>query len=96
MPKKVDANQTEIVSALRQVGAYVQSLASIGKGCPDLLVGYDETWFVLEVKDGNQPPSKQRLTPDELEWAEKANQRGLIVYTVNSVERALRVIGAIE
>ncbi|HJP47915.1 hypothetical protein [Acinetobacter venetianus] len=37
---KIDANQTEIVKALRKFGASVQSLASTGKGCPDLLVGF--------------------------------------------------------
>ena len=47
---KIDANQTEIVKALRQVGASVQSLASTGKGCPDLLVGFRGVNWLLEVK----------------------------------------------
>jgi DNA-binding NarL/FixJ family response regulator len=36
---KVDANQTEITAALRQMGATVQHIHTVGKGCPDLLVG---------------------------------------------------------
>jgi hypothetical protein len=35
---KVDANQPAIVKALRDAGCKVQSLAKVGKGCPDLLV----------------------------------------------------------
>ena len=47
------------MEGLRRVGCFVQSLASIGKGCPDLLVGKAGSWLVLEVKDGGQV----RLTP---------------------------------
>jgi len=35
---KVDANHSEIVSALRKCGISVQSTASIGKGFPDLAI----------------------------------------------------------
>jgi hypothetical protein len=37
---KIDANQEAVVLALRSAGATVQSLAGVGKGVPDLLVGY--------------------------------------------------------
>jgi hypothetical protein len=40
MPRKVDATQSAIVKALRKRGAFVQSMASIGKGCVDLLVSF--------------------------------------------------------
>lgn len=65
---KVDRNHAEIVRALRQAGASVQSLGDIGDGCPDLLVGFAGTNYVFEVKDGLLPPSKQRLTPQEKTW----------------------------
>jgi hypothetical protein len=80
---KVDANQKVIVEALRAAGCFVQSLAGIGAGCPDLLVGtcnyngqaYDgQAWVVMEVKDGSKPPSERKLTGDEIEWHRKANQ----------------------
>lgn len=60
---KVDANQPEIVQALRQVGATVQCLHTVGQGCPDLLVGYHGKNFLLEVKNGNS-----KLTADEQDW----------------------------
>lgn len=87
---KVDANQQDIVRALRDIGATVESLAPLGKGVPDLLVGYRGENLVLEVKDGSKPPSAQKLTPDELRWHQ--NWRG-DVYVVSSVEDALSVLG---
>lgn len=47
---KVDHNQNEIVSALRQIGASVYPLHFAGRGCPDLIVGFRGRNFLLEVK----------------------------------------------
>lgn len=90
---RIDDNQTEIVERLREVGATVQSLASVGKGCPDLLVGYHGQNYLLEIKDGDKPPSARRLTDDERIWHE--HWRGP-VYVVESWVEALRVIGAFQ
>jgi Holliday junction resolvase len=65
---KVDANQARIVGALRQAGCRVQHLHTIGRGCPDLLVLHRGMLILVEVKDGDKPPSAQRLTPDEMQW----------------------------
>jgi hypothetical protein len=65
---KVDANQGEIVKALRVAGATVQSLATVGSGCPDILVGVGGRNYLMELKDGSLPPSRKRLTPDEKAW----------------------------
>lgn len=86
---KVDANQDQVVSALRAAGAVVQSLAAIGKGVPDLLVRFRGTLFLLEVKDGSKPPSKQKLTDAQREW-----HQCWPVEVVNSPEAALRAVGA--
>jgi hypothetical protein len=84
---RVDTTHPEIVLALRQVGASVQSLASVGKGCPDLLVGYRMRWYVLEAKTPGGT-----LTPDECAFIQAARAE---VHVVDSVESALRAIGAI-
>jgi hypothetical protein len=47
---KVDENQILIITALRTIGATVQNLSGVGKGCPDLLVGFRGKNFLLEVK----------------------------------------------
>lgn len=90
---RIDANQPEIVKALRSVGAAVAPTHQLGKGFPDLVVGFRGVNYLLEVKDGNKPPSKRKLTADEEEW--HLNWKGE-VSVVNDVDEALRVIGAIE
>ncbi|MGH9848075.1 MAG: hypothetical protein ACREEM_56040 [Blastocatellia bacterium] len=65
---KTDANQSAIVAILRRAGATVQSLAALGKGCPDLLIGFQGRNFLAEVKDGSKRPSERRLTGDETRW----------------------------
>ena len=88
---KTDANQREIVAALRQAGAFVQSVADVGNGCPDLIVAYHGRVFLLECKDG-----AGKLTADEAAWiAECERIGGVAVHIVRSSEDALRVIGAI-
>ena len=65
---RVDANHVAVVAALRKAGATVQSLAGVGKGVPDLLVGIRGKTALLEVKDGAKVPSARRLTEDQLKW----------------------------
>jgi len=65
---RVDANQAAIVEALRAAGYSVQSLAAVGEGVPDLLVGACGVNVLLEVKDGSKPPSERKLTPDQERW----------------------------
>ncbi len=90
---RIDANQPEIVKALRKIGCFVQSLADIGKGCPDLLVGFRGNWHILEVKDSAKPPSARRLTKDELKWHQKALQHGP-VHVVETIEQAIDIVTA--
>jgi Holliday junction resolvase len=84
---KVDHNHADVVQALRSAGASVQSLAAIGKGCPDLLVGYRGMWLLFEVKDGTKSPSRRKLTPDQEEWI-KASKGGA-VWLITSIPDAL-------
>jgi hypothetical protein len=80
---KIDANQNEIVDALRAVGASVQSLAKVGGGCPDLLVGHMGRNFVFEVKDGG------RFTPAQKKW--HAEYTGT-AHVVNTVQEAMLIL----
>jgi Holliday junction resolvase len=91
---KVDDNQAEIVKALRQAGATVQSLAEVGNGVPDLLIGFRGVTVLMEVKDGSKVPSKRSLTPMQVTWHQAWNGGTLSV--VNDVEAALRVLKVIE
>jgi len=85
---KVDANQGEIVDALRAVGASVECMHAAHGGFPDLVVGYRGVNYLLEVKS-----EKGRLTKDQKAW--HPAWRGQVAI-VRSVEDALIAIGAIE
>ena len=84
---KVDANQAEIVKALRQVGMSVLSLAPMGKGCPDLLVADDDSYFLIEVKG-----PKGKLTEDQVAFI--ADWRG-VVHIARTVDEALNIVGVL-
>jgi Holliday junction resolvase len=85
---KVDANQEQVVSALRAAGASVQSLAAIGKGCPDLLVGRAGELFLMEVKHG-----KGKVNELQTKWHAEWKTPVAVVY---GPEDALRAIGAMK
>lgn len=88
---KIDTNQNEIVTALRNEGCSVQSLAAVGKGVPDLLVSnHKGELFLMEVKDGNKPPSARKLTPDQVKWHDNWNSE---IHIVLSAKQALEIVG---
>ena len=91
---KIDANQEQVVTALRAAGATVQSLAGVGKGTPDLLVGYKGQTLLMEVKDGFKPPSKKSLNEDQLRW--HGSWKGGALAVVDGPDAALRMIGVIK
>jgi hypothetical protein len=80
---RVDANQAQVVSALRAAGAYVWII-----GLPvDLLVGYNNHTYLVEVKDG----SKKRLTKLQEDFFGSWCGGGL--HRIESPVDALRMIG---
>lgn len=86
---RTDANQSEIVTALRKMGCTVLCLHTVGKGCPDILVGYNGRNFLLEIKDGSKPPSARKLTSDEAVFFETWKGQAVVV---NSVDEALELV----
>lgn len=64
----MDGNHQAVVDALRKAGVWVLSLASVGKGCPDLLVAFRNTFCLLEVKDGSKFPSERLPSKALLEF----------------------------
>lgn len=86
---KVDANQPEIIEALRKAGCSVQPLHTIGKGVPDLLVGHRGRNYLLELKDGEKCPSARKLTEDQVAWHQ--GWRGQVI-VIETTEEALHFI----
>lgn len=87
---KTDANQAEIVEALRKAGARVQPLHQVGQGVPDLLIGFKGQTLLMECKDGSKPPSARKLTPDQQEWLDAWT--GGAVWLVTCVDDALQAL----
>lgn len=87
---RVDANQPAIVGALRAMGASVQPLHGVGQGCPDLAVGYAGKTYLIELKDGDKPPSARRLTTDQKSW--HAAWRGHVAIAEN-IQQAMEIVG---
>ena len=86
---KVDANQADIVKGLRRHGCSVLPLHAIGQGCPDLLVARSGNTMLMEIKDGNKPPSHRKLTPDQEAFHERWH--GAITTVCNLDEAILAV-----
>lgn len=85
---RIDANQPEIVAALRAVGCSVQTLAAVGAGVPDLLVGVSGVNLLMEVKTASG-----KLTKDQVPWHE--SWRGQVAI-VRSVDEALNLVEAVK
>ncbi len=92
--KRTDANQTEVVEGLRKIGCSVAVTSAVGDGFPDIVVGRTDingekkNWLV-EIKDGNKPPSKRRISPDQIEF--HGQWRGQIA-VVNSLDEAINLV----
>ena len=86
---RVDANQKEIVQELRKRGISVLHTHQLGRGAPDIIVGYMNSNYLIELKDGNKSKSQQRLTKDELEFSLKWRGNYAVC---NSLEQILLLI----
>ena len=89
MSKRVDGTQKEIVEGLGKLGMDVYSTAMVSNGFPDICVFWRGDSWVLELKNGNLPPSKRKLTPDERKFWLGFKGRGGIVH---SLDEAVKLI----
>lgn len=92
---RVDDNQGEIVRALRRIGVYVIDCSHVGSGFPDLLCAYRGRWTLVEIKDGDKPPSRRKLTSDQVIFHAEAMAKGCKVHVVENVEQAVKLLGSI-
>lgn len=92
--RRTDANQTDIVDAMRKAGATVEVLSHVGDGVADLCVRVAGSpgWWV-EVKDGAKAPSARRLTDDEIAFAGRWDGYYVII---ESVDEALAFVSGLR
>ena len=86
--KRTDGNQSDIVDALRDVGATVEILSSVGKDFPDVIVGFRGVNYLFEIK---MPEGK--LSDGQIEWHHSWQGQAAVVRNRDEV---LWEIGAIE
>ena len=86
---RVDANQKEVVAALRKQGWTVQHLHKVGEGCPDILVGVDKKHNILiEIKDGDG-----KLTPQQIIWhADWQGQKAVVRTPDEAISAVLKAV----
>ncbi len=87
---RTDANQKEVAKALRKVGCSVAILSNAGDGFPDIVVGYRGINYLFELKDGNKPPSQQKLTPDQVKFHDEWCGQ---IKIIRSIDEAIQAIG---
>lgn len=82
-----DLNQSDIVKALRSVGATVHNTNQVGDGFPDICVGIFGKNYLMEIKNKE---AGGRLSTEQLIFRDKWKGK---VFVVESVDDAFRVIG---
>lgn len=85
-----DSNESDIVKAMRETGAYVKAIND--EGTFDLLCYYNGHTLLLEIKDGAKPPSARRLTDAEQKFHDE--WPGSNLHIINSVQEALDLLKA--
>jgi hypothetical protein len=91
---KKDANHNEIVEAMTKAGAYVLDMSHVGRGFPDLIVGFQNMTILMEIKNPKTNYGKKGLNKNQLKWKEQWT--GGTYCVVDSVEAALRMIGVVK
>lgn len=90
---RVDANQAEIVDALRAAWCSVVVLSAVGGGVWDIVVGRAGINYLLEIKDGSKPPSQRKRTPAQVRLhAEWRGQQAVC----KTVEEAFIAVGILR
>lgn len=64
---RVDRNQKEIVALFRKLGWYVLIISQL-KNCCDIIVSKNGRTIAVEIKDGEKPPSQQKLSAGEMKF----------------------------
>ena len=82
-----DLLRAELIAAFDAAGATVVSLADVGRGCPDLLVGYRGRTALCETQ---APGADAKLETDRLAWYE--SWRGGTVTVLQSTADVARVL----
>lgn len=83
---KVDANQPEIVKALRKMGWYVLIISQL-KNCCDIIISKNGRTVAVEIKDGSKPPSSRKLSEGELKFKNEWQGEYMIIESIEQLKQ---------
>jgi len=88
--KRVDENQKTLIHTFIALGASVLNLSTVGRGCPDLLIGYKGKTVLVEIKSSE----KSKYTDPQVKFMQE--WRGGAISRINSVDAAIRLIKMLD
>lgn len=88
--KRKDANHNAIADYLQRLGWSFLDTSALGRGFPDGVAGCLGFAALVEIKDGAKPPSKRKLTTDEVRV--KALWRGPYVLATSPEDAAEQLL----
>lgn len=80
---KTDHNHISLVKDLLKLGGTGFSMHQLGHGIPDYCYGFRGKNYLIEIKNPNNPPSKQKLTMDQLIFHKTWAGEILVVKTID-------------
>ena len=92
MIRKTDNNHKEILDQCRKIPQLTAfSTHTIGKGFPDIVVGYKGLNYLFEIKDPLKPKSARKLTQHEssffCNWKGQVN----VIHTIEDIIEILQI-----
>lgn len=95
MAKRTDNNQTEVVKAMRQIGAeWIPTSGDPSIGF-DGLVLWRGRVLICEIKDGAKSESQRKLTDNEKKRQSQCESRGIPYLILTSSDQAVDLICSI-
>jgi Holliday junction resolvase len=81
---RIDRNQPEIVKLFRKLGWYVLIISQL-KNCCDIIVSKNGRTIAVEIKDGEKPPSQQKLSAGELKFKDEWQGEYMLINCIDDV-----------
>lgn len=94
--RRVDENQKEIFSQLREIGVVILNLSSAGEGIPDALWAYRNKKWLVEIKNPTKPKKDQELTPAQVQTHKRLADVGVHVYVIRTIGEAIRLVTGLD
>jgi hypothetical protein len=87
---RVDRNHGEIINAFRAYGFSVADTSRLGAGFGDAVISKSMKTALVEIKDGELPPSARQLTQAEIKFRDSWQGIYLLIESLDDVEDVVR------